>query len=165
MSIREASEEVFVSRAIRSARSSAKVRRALLTGARSGTTPALGDYIEALEALLAANEELAASKRRTMLSLYEELQGQGYPGSYSSVRRYAGKWRGERASLSEVYIPLSFGRGEAFQFDWQRGDRNRRHGDAGRCCAFPALPQPYEFPCGLPVAAYGDAFGRPRQGA
>ena len=117
MSIREASKKFCKSRNT--------IRKIQREGATSFTYrrterhyPALGDYIEALEALLAANEELAASKRRTMLSLYEELQGQGYPGSYSSVRRYAGKWRGERASLSEVYIPLSFGRGEAFQFDW-----------------------------------------------
>lgn len=96
---------------------------------RSGTTrfvyqrkkqlyPALGSYIGPLEALLEANASLAPSKRRTMLALYEELQGHGYQGSYSSVRRYAGKWRGKRTTLSEVYVPLSFGRGEAFQFDW-----------------------------------------------
>ena len=60
----------------------------------------------------------AASKRRTILSLYEELQGKGYAGSYSSVRRYARKWQGNQAPLSTVYIPLSFGKGEAFRFDW-----------------------------------------------
>ena len=80
--------------------------------------PALGSHIEALEALLEADAALAPSKRRSMLSLYEELQGQGYQGSYSSVRRYAGKWRGKRCSLAAVYIPLTFGKGEAFQFDW-----------------------------------------------
>ena len=84
--------------------------------------PALGDYIDALEALLEANAGLAPSKRRTMLSFYEELQGQGYQGSYSSVRRYAGKWKGKRGSLAEVYIPLMFGQGEAFQFDWSSED-------------------------------------------
>lgn len=80
--------------------------------------PALGGYIEALELLLEANADLAPSRRRTLLSLYEELQGLGYRGSYSSVRRYAGKWQGKKPSLSEVYVPLSFGKGEAFQFDW-----------------------------------------------
>lgn len=80
--------------------------------------PALEGYREALEALLEAESALAASKRRTILSLYEELQGKGYEGSYSSVRRYARKWQGNQAPLSEVYIPLTFGKGEAFQFDW-----------------------------------------------
>ena len=80
--------------------------------------PALGEYIGALEALLEARAALPQPKRRTLLSLYEELQGQGYQGSYSSVRRYAGKWTGAHTTLSEVYIPLVFGQGEAFQFDW-----------------------------------------------
>ena len=80
--------------------------------------PALGEYIERLESLLAANASVTPSKRRTLLSLYEELQGQGYQGSYSAVRRYAGRWSGERGTLAEVYVPLTFGKGEAFQFDW-----------------------------------------------
>ena len=58
------------------------------------------------------------SKRRTLLSLYEEIQGQGYQGSYSAVRRYAGKWYAARNTMAEVYVPLTFGKGEAFQFDW-----------------------------------------------
>jgi len=84
--------------------------------------PALAGYIDALEALLLANAEVAASRRRTLLSLYEELQGQGYQGSYSAVCRYASKWKGERVSLSNVYVPLTFGKGEAFQFDWSEED-------------------------------------------
>ncbi|MDR1346665.1 MAG: hypothetical protein LBK03_08210 [Bacteroidales bacterium] len=80
--------------------------------------PALEGYREALETLLKAESALTASKRRTILSLYEELQGKGYEGSYSAVRRYARKWQGNQAPLSEVYIPLTFGKGEAFQFDW-----------------------------------------------
>jgi transposase len=62
--------------------------------------PALGEYIGALDALLEAQSALPPSKRRTLLSLYEELQGQGYQGSYSAVRRYAVKWKGARGTLS-----------------------------------------------------------------
>ena len=80
--------------------------------------PALGEHIEALERLLAANASVVPSKRRTLLSLYEELHGQGYQGSYSSVRRYAGKWTDGRDRLANVYVPLTFGKAEAFQFDW-----------------------------------------------
>jgi transposase len=80
--------------------------------------PALGDYIEKLEEMLNADVCVVSSKRRTSLSLYEELQGQGYQGSYSSVQRYATKWKGERGSPADVYIPLTFGKAEAFQFDW-----------------------------------------------
>jgi transposase len=83
---------------------------------------ALDGYREALEELLTVESAVASSKRRTLLSLYEELQGKGYEGSYSAVRRYARKWQGNLASLSEVYVPLTFGKGEAFQFDWSDED-------------------------------------------
>jgi len=106
-----------------------KSRNTIRKVARSGATsfeyrrsrqhyPALGGYIEVLEALLEANAQGKRSKRRTLLSLYEELQGHGYQGSYDAVRRFARKWQEERGSLSEVYIPLTFSMGEAFQFDW-----------------------------------------------
>ena len=80
--------------------------------------PALGEYIASLDTMLAANASVTPSNRRTLLSLYEELQGQGYQGSYSAVRRYAGKWYAARNTMAEVYVPLIFGKGEAFQFDW-----------------------------------------------
>jgi transposase len=117
MSIREAAKTFNKSR-----QTIRKIQRSGLTSfsyqRREQCYPALGEYIEALDALLEANSGFAPSKRRTLLSLYEELQGRGYAGSYSAVRRYAGKWREERATLSEVYVPLTFGKGEAFQFDW-----------------------------------------------
>ena len=117
MSIREASRKFNKSRkAIR------KLSRTEATSfsyhRESRHYPALEGYREVLEGLLEAESTVAASKRRTILSLYEELQGKGYSGSYSSVRRYARKWQGNQTSVSEVYIPLTFGKGEAFQFDW-----------------------------------------------
>ena len=43
----------------------------------------------------------------------------GYEGGYDSVRRYVGRWRDEHKRLAApVFIPLSFGPGQAFQFDW-----------------------------------------------
>jgi hypothetical protein len=46
------------------------------------------------------------------------LRGLGYDGSYDAVRRYAKAWRTERgAATAEVYVPLSFAPGEAYQFD------------------------------------------------
>jgi transposase len=79
---------------------------------------ALGEYREELEKLLEAESVVASSKRRRLLSLYEELQGKGYEGSYSAVCRYAQRWRDNQTGLSKIYIPLTFGKGEAFQFDW-----------------------------------------------
>jgi transposase len=47
------------------------------------------------------------------------LQAEGYTGGYSSVRRHVRDWRRRQSELSaEVYIPLVFEPGEAFQFDW-----------------------------------------------
>ena len=81
--------------------------------------PALGQYIDFLNNLLSADSALPSKKRRTMLSLYQELQGIGYNGSYSSVRRYCAKWRDANAiSKKKVYFPLEYDKGEAFQFDW-----------------------------------------------
>jgi len=118
MSIREAAKKFTVSRNTvrkvqRSGETSFVYRR------KEWRSPVLEGYINILETLLEANADVASPKRRrTVLSLYEELQGHGYQGSYSSVRRYADKWKAERISLSKVYVPLTFSKGEAFQFDW-----------------------------------------------
>lgn len=80
--------------------------------------PALGQWLPQLEEMLAADVILPRAKRLSALSLYEELQGQGYTGSYSSVRRYIAKWRQENLPPRAVFIPQVFEKGEAFQFDW-----------------------------------------------
>jgi hypothetical protein len=91
MSIREATRKFSKSR--KTIRKIARSAETSFTYQRKEQQyPALGNYIGALEALLEAEAALTPSKRRTLLSLYEELQGHGYQGSYSSVRRYAGKW-------------------------------------------------------------------------
>src|SRR3954470_15528616 len=72
-----------------------------------------------LDDLLLANEGKPRRERPTLIRIFEELRGLGYPGSYDAVRRYARKWRAARgAATAEAYVPLSFAPGEAFQFDW-----------------------------------------------
>ena len=81
--------------------------------------PQLAAYVGTLEGLLEAEETLPAKQRRTMLSVYEARQDEGYRGGYDTVRRYVKGWREARAEgVSDVYVPLSFDPGEAFQFDW-----------------------------------------------
>jgi transposase len=80
--------------------------------------PVAGDYLSALHDMLEANEANPKRFRRNILSLFEELQGRGYTGSYSTILRHASKWRVNRGSVNNVFIPLSFRPGEAFQFDW-----------------------------------------------
>jgi transposase len=81
--------------------------------------PKLGSFMDRLSFYLEEDEKLPKKLRRTAQILFEELQLNGYEGGYDSVRRYVQRWRKERKILSEdVYIPLVFEPGEAFQFDW-----------------------------------------------
>jgi transposase len=81
--------------------------------------PKLGPFMEKLEVYLEEDEKLPKKLRRTAQILFEALQLDGYDGAYDSVRRYIRRWHKERKALSkEVFIPLVFDPGEAFQFDW-----------------------------------------------
>jgi transposase len=81
--------------------------------------PKLGLWTDALDKLLADNETKAPREQLTLIRLFEELRGCGYDGGYDAVRRYARNWAKERGqSTAAAYVPLSFARGEAYQFDW-----------------------------------------------
>lgn len=80
--------------------------------------PKLGPFVAALEQLLAEDQQRPGRERRSALLLFEELQRRGYAGAYDSVRRQVKVWRAERRPRTEVFIPLRFAPGEAFQFDW-----------------------------------------------
>lgn len=86
---------------------------------RAARYPALGPVMEVLARELEADACEPVHRRRTARKLFDELCGEGYEGSYDSVRRYVKKWKQEhQVGRVKAYIPLSFGRGEAFQFDW-----------------------------------------------
>ncbi|MCL2009794.1 MAG: IS21 family transposase [Synergistaceae bacterium] len=80
--------------------------------------PALGSFIERLIEILRQEAELPAKRRRTVKKIHEELQREGYSGSYDAVRRYSRTWKEEHRSRKSAYIPLQFAKAEAFQFDW-----------------------------------------------
>ena len=81
--------------------------------------PKLGPWVAELERLLEANEGKRRRERLSALRIFEALQGLGYDGGYDAVRRYAMSWRWRRSgSGSQVYVPLIFDPGEAYQFDW-----------------------------------------------
>ena len=117
-SIRQTAKELRISRntvrkAVRSQQTAFTYRRSLQP------LPALGAFVERLEKALAEDKKLAKRQRRTAIVLFEQLQAEGYAGSYDSVRRHVRDWRRRQSSLvSEVFIPLVFDPGEAFQFDW-----------------------------------------------
>lgn len=59
-------------------------------------------------------------ERKTVKNLYEDLLPMGYSGSYDRVAAFLRRWREEQrfAAFNQVYVPLEFVAGEAFQFDW-----------------------------------------------
>ena len=85
---------------------------------KSQPLPKLGPLIIDLDNALEEDQKLPKKMRRTAQVLFEELQSQGYEGGYDSVRRHVQDWRRKHRSANQVYIPLSFDPGEAFQFDW-----------------------------------------------
>jgi transposase len=119
-SIRQTAKELRISRntvrkAVRSQQTAFTYQR------RSQPRRALGAFIEWLQAGLSADKSLPKRERRSALVLFEQLQAEGYTGSYDSVRRFVRDWRRRQSQLpAEVYIPLVFAPGEAFQFDWSQ---------------------------------------------
>ena len=85
---------------------------------RQEVKPKLGPFLAELEQLLAEEEKRPVRERRNALRLFEELQRRGYQGGYDSVRRQVRAWKAEHRGSQEVFIPLHFAPGEAFQFDW-----------------------------------------------
>lgn len=85
--------------------------------------PKLGAFVTSLEDHLKADKDLPKKQRRTAQSLFEELQAEGYTGTYDSVQRFVRSWRREQQTLStKAFVPLIFDPGEAFQFDWSHED-------------------------------------------
>ena len=86
---------------------------------KSQPRPVMGAFVGRLEEALTEDGKLPKRQRRTAVVLFEQLQTEGYTGSYDSVRRHVRDWRRRQSQLpAEVYIPLVFEPGEAFQFDW-----------------------------------------------
>ena len=62
-------------------------------------------------------------QRRTIKQMYVDLQALGYGGSYNRVAAFARLWHEQRLVAQQTtgrgtFVPLAFGPGEAFQFDW-----------------------------------------------
>jgi len=85
---------------------------------REEVKPKLGPLLGDLEQLFAEDRKLPKPQRRSALLLFEELQRRGYEGAYDSVRRQVKQWKAGHTGAREVFIPLCFEPGEAFQFDW-----------------------------------------------
>jgi transposase len=81
--------------------------------------PILGPYTDKLGEFLKKEAELPPGKRSTGKKIYAALRNEGYEGGYDAVRRYIKGWKEEHSSgRQNAYVPLQFGKGEAFQFDF-----------------------------------------------
>lgn len=80
--------------------------------------PKLGEFVTRLTGWLEQGSHLPKRQRRTARRLYEDLCQEGYTGAYDSVQRYVKRWKGRKSPLAQVFIPLAFAPGEAYQFDF-----------------------------------------------
>lgn len=81
------------------------------------TSLRLDGYTEYLEKLLRDNK--LTRPRLTGRAIYEKLTHKGYRGSYSAVMRYSKEWKAKtNQAIKKACVPLSFSKGEAYQFDW-----------------------------------------------
>lgn len=102
------------------------VRKIIRSGAtehsysrESQVFPKLGSYRERLDKLLEENQKRPKKRRLKANGLCEILSREGYEGGYDSVRRYVKKWLAEhKPEAGQVFIPLQFAPGDAYQFDW-----------------------------------------------
>jgi len=68
--------------------------------------PKLGPYEERLSQLLAEDRDRPHRQCRTAQILFEELQREGFPGGYDSVRRYQRQWlEREKCRQAKAFIP------------------------------------------------------------
>ena len=55
----------------------------------------------------------------TLKQLWQKLSARGCEASYNTICRYAQEWRTQQVQgVSKTFVPLAFGPGEAYQFDW-----------------------------------------------
>jgi len=82
--------------------------------------PQTGPFRETIKSWIKEDSEKKRKQRRTATRIYAILRDEhGYPGSYESIAKCVQEIRVElNLANKEVYIPLWFGPGEAFQFDW-----------------------------------------------
>jgi transposase len=86
---------------------------------RNQPRPKLGRYLPLLERLLEEDQSRSPGERRCSQRLFEVLRLAGYAGAADSVARYVRGWREAKHSQpKDVFVPLSFAPGEAYQFDW-----------------------------------------------
>ncbi|HXX11806.1 MAG TPA: IS21 family transposase [Burkholderiales bacterium] len=88
-------------------------------GPRPKRFPVMGPWAARLLELLSEDARKPLRERRNGQRLFDTLIEEGFPGSYPTLQRAVRAWKGERErGAGQVFIPLAFAPGEAYQFDW-----------------------------------------------
>ena len=83
----------------------------------------LDPFADKLAGWLKTETGKSRKQRRTVKQMHADLAALGYDGSYNRVAAFARVWQvkrqeAERTTGRGTFVPLTFGAGEAFQFDW-----------------------------------------------
>ncbi|MFY9512671.1 MAG: IS21 family transposase [Rubrivivax sp.] len=83
----------------------------------------LDPFAEKLSGWLRSEMSKSRKQRRTLKQMHAELVALGFDGSYGRVAAFARAWIAQRHEVEQTtgrgtFVPLTFGAGEAFQFDW-----------------------------------------------
>lgn len=87
---------------------------------RSEVTTKLTPFATALTKALETDAHRPRRERRTARALHAQLKAQGYAGGYTRLTDFIRDWRHAEGKTfsTNAFVPLTFGLGEAFQFDW-----------------------------------------------
>ena len=91
--------------------------------AKRSSASKLDSYAAKLAGWLKTEASKGRKQRRNLRRMHAELVELGFTGSYDRVAAFARAWRRGEQELSRTagrgtFVPLTFGLGEAFQFDW-----------------------------------------------
>ena len=83
----------------------------------------LDPFAEKLSGWLKIEATRSRKQRRTLKQMHADLVALGFEGSYNRVAAFSRAWTARRQEIEQTsgrgtFVPLTFGAGEAFQFDW-----------------------------------------------
>ena len=87
---------------------------------RRDVSTKLAPFVATLTQALEVDARRAKHERRTARALHVQLAADGYSGGYTRLTDFIREWRDKQGKLisTSAFVPLAFGLGEAFQFDW-----------------------------------------------
>ena len=87
---------------------------------RSEVATKLTPFAAALTKALETDAQRPRRERRTARALHAQLKAEGYAGGYTRLTDFIRDWRQAQGKTlnTNAFVPLTFGLGEAFQFDW-----------------------------------------------